>query len=107
VYSGRLLQGQVIFSAPRQASIHLQGSATPALSCFGALHFTASTSGIANLSCNDGSAVVVPFQALGPLRGSGRSQGGQPAFSLAYGLPPEMLATYLGVASEQLKPPSP
>ena len=107
VYGGRLLQGQASFTSAREATIHLQSSTAPALSCFGAMRFTATNSGIVNLSCSDGMAVAIPFQALGPLRGSSRNQSGQPAFSLAYGMPTEMVATYLGVPVEQLKPPAP
>lgn len=104
---GRVLQGQVSFSTARQATIHLQSSDSPALACFGALRFTASSSGVATLSCSDGMAVAIPFQALGPLRGTGRSQDGQAMVSMAYGLPADMLATYLGVSVDQVKVPLP
>ena len=106
VYAGRLLQGQASFASSREATIHLQSSAAPAISCFGAMRFTATNSGVVNLACSDGMAVAMPFQALGPLRGSGRNQSGESVFSLAYGLPAEMLASYLGVSVEQLKLPA-
>ena len=107
VVFGRVLQGQASFTSARVATIHLQSSESPALSCFGALRFTASSSGIATLSCSDGMAVAIPFQALGPLRGVGRSQNGQTMFSMAYGLPADMLATYLGVPVDHVKVPLP
>lgn len=106
-FLGRVLQGQVSFTSARQATIHVQSNDSPALACFGAMRFTASSSGIATLSCSNGMAVAIPFQALGPLRGAGRSQDAQAMVSMAYGLPADMLATYLGVPVDQVKVPLP
>ena len=104
LHAGQVLQGQASFTAARAGTVQLQSATTPPLSCFGAIRYTATSSGVATLSCSDGAAVAVPFDAVGPLRGAGRVQLGAGVFSLTYGLPPDMVAAYLGVPLAQVQP---
>jgi len=106
VVAGRLLQGKAIFNRPRAGTIHLHSADAPSLDCVGALTMTATNSGVANLSCNDGQTVFVPFQLLGPMRASGRGRMSDAVFSLTYGLPPDMAGPYLGVPAGRLMPPA-
>ena len=104
LYGERVLQGEVSFTSPRIGTVHLQTAQSPVLSCVGQIAYTASAMGVVNLSCNDGALLVVPFQALGPLRGAGRSQPGSKGMSLTYGMAPDMVASYLGVPVDLVKP---
>ncbi|MCY7304626.1 MAG: hypothetical protein LH632_00450 [Rhodoferax sp.] len=106
VVAGRLLQGKAIFNRPRAGNIHLHSSDAPSLDCAGTLTMTATHSGVANLSCNDGQTVLVPFQLLGPMRATGRGRMGDAVFSLTYGLPPDMAGPYLGVPAGRLMSPA-
>ena len=103
--SGRLLQGQISYTQPRMGTIHLQTPDAPTLACSGTLNLTATSSGVASLSCNNGQSASVPFQLLSPLRAAGRGTMGGASFALTYGLPPEMAAPFLGIAIERLLPP--
>lgn len=105
LYAERVLQGEVSFTSPRVGTMHLQTSQSPVLSCVGQIAYTGSATGVVHLSCNDGALLVVPFQALGPLRGVGRSQPGGKVMSLTYGMAPDMVASYLGVPVELVRPP--
>ena len=102
VFAGRVLLGKANFTTGREGTVHLQSDEPPSLNCFGNLRFTATASGVVGFACSDGSSPVVPFQALSPLRGSGRSQVGNNVFALTYGLQPEMAAAYLAVPVERL-----
>jgi hypothetical protein len=101
---GRVLQGQVSFTRARSGWVHLQSVDAPSLACFGALDLTATSSGVATLSCSDGQSAAIPFQVLSPLRGAGRSQPGEAAYGLTYGLPADSAAAHLGVPVERLAP---
>lgn len=107
VFAGRVLLGKANFTTAREATVHLQSDEDPSLNCFGNLRFTATTGGVVGFACSDGSSPAVPFQALSPLRGSGRSQIGSNVFALTYGLQPEMAAAYLAVPVERLPRPKP
>lgn len=107
VMDGRILRGQASFAREREATFQLQTQDAPALSCFGALRFTATTTGVIDLSCNDGRDVAVAFQSLGPISGTGRGLLGNAAFALTYGLSPERAAAYLAVPADRLVPAKP
>lgn len=107
VFAGRVLLGKANFTTAREGTVHLQSDEAPSLNCFGNLRFTATTSGVVGFSCSDGSSPAIPFQALSPLRGSGRTQVGSNVFALTYGLQPEMAAAYLAVPVERLPRPKP
>ena len=107
VVDGRILRGQANFAKEREATFQLQTQDAPALSCFGALRFTATTTGVIDLSCNDGRGVAVAFQSLGPISGTGQGLLGNAAFALTYGLSPERAAAYLAVPVDRVAPPKP
>ena len=94
VVSGRLLQGQISYTQPRMGTIHLQTPDAPTLACSGTLNLTATSSGVASLTCNNGQTASIPFQLLSPLRAAGRGTMGDTGFALTYGLPPEMAAPF-------------
>ena len=107
VVDGRVLRGQANFAREREATFQLQTQDQPALSCFGTLRFTATTSGVIDMSCNDGRAIALAFQSLGPLSGIARGLLGNAAFALTYGLSAERAAAYLAVPADRLMPPKP
>ncbi len=100
--AGRVLQGHASFTRAREATLQLHSVDAPGLSCFGDLRMTATSSGVASLSCSNGQSVAIPFQVLSPLRGSGRTQAGDAHHALTYGLAPDMAAAYLGIPVERL-----
>jgi hypothetical protein len=107
VVDGRVLRGQANFAREREATFQLQTQDQPALSCFGTLRFTATASGVIDMSCNDGRALALAFQSLGPLSGIGRGLLGNVEFGLTFGLSPERAAAYLAVPADRLMPPKP
>ncbi len=106
VVGGRLLLGEASYAQARMGTLHLHSRDAPAFDCMGALQLTASTSGVASMTCSDGQSVAIPFQLLGALRAAGRAPMGASQFSFTYGLPPDMAAPYLGLAVERLLPPA-
>ena len=114
VVDGRVLHGEARLSAERSGSVHLQSTDTPALSCFGPLSYTATTQGLISLSCSNGRAVAVSFQAYSPLSGVGRGSmektdmgaTSRVDFNLTYGLKADRAAAYLAVPVASLMPPA-
>ena len=102
VFGGRVLQGQASFTHARSGTVQLQSNDAPSLACFGPLRLTATSSGVASLSCSDGQTFAIPFQVLSPLRGSGRTQVGAAVFALTYGLQPDLAEAYLGLPEGRL-----
>ena len=105
VTNGRVLRGTANFARDRRATLEMQAAEIPALRCFGALRYTATSSGTITLSCSDGQQVVLPFQELSPLSGTARGVGDKENFGLTYGLPAEKAAGYLGLPEDRLVPP--
>ena len=68
----------------------------------GALRYTATSSGVVNFSCNDGSTGMVPFQSRSVLSGVGRGSAGNAELALTYGLPVEKAASFLALPIERL-----
>ncbi len=101
---GRILRGEANFAREREATFQLQ-TAAPSLSCFGPLRYTATRSGVVDLSCSDGRSFVLVFVPLSPVSGMARDMSGRSDFTLTYGLPPEKAAGYLAVSLERLVPP--
>lgn len=115
---GRILRGEANFAREREATFQLQtvvpaqinpsavdAKPAPNLSCFGPLRYTATRSGVVNLSCSDGRSFALVFVPLSPVSGMARDMSGRSDFTLTYGLPPEKAAGYLAVSLEQLLPP--
>ena len=102
VLDGRVMQGQANFASEREATMQLQSMEAPSLTCFGALRYTATHSGVVDFSCNDGRTIRLAFQSLGRLSGSGRGWLGQSEFALTYGLPPAQAASFLALPIERL-----
>ena len=107
VLGDRVLEGEVAYNQPRSGAVHLHSIDGPPMSCAGELRLTATTSGVASLTCNGGQTAGVPFQLMGALRASGRGRMGDTPVTLTYGLPPEIAAPWLGVAVERLARPAP
>jgi hypothetical protein len=102
VVDGRVLRGQASFTKEREATVTLQSSTGPGLTCFGPLRFSASTNGWIDFSCSNGQAVRVNFRSLSPLSGTGRGLLGSSEFALTYGLEPEQAAAFLELPVERL-----
>lgn len=105
VANGRVLWGTANFARERRATLDMRSADSPELRCFGALRYTATSSGAIDMSCNDGTQFVLPFQELNPLSGTARGVGDMAAFGLTYGLSPDKAAGYLGQPPERLAPP--
>ncbi len=112
---GRILRGEANFAREREATFQLQTAVltqtdpsavdtkpAPSLSCFGPLRYTATRSGVVDLSCSDGRSFVLVFIPLSPVSGMARDMSGRSDFTLTYGLPPEKAAGYLAVSPERL-----
>ena len=102
VVGGRILEGEAAYNQARSGTVHLHSVEGAPLSCSGELRLTATTSGVASLTCNDGQTAAVPFQMMGALRAAGRGTMGETPIALTYGLSPEIAAPYLGVGVERL-----
>ena len=106
VLDGKVLRGEATFPNEREATLQLQSSDTPSLTCLGALRYTASNSGVVNFTCNDGSTSMVPFQSRSVLSGVGRGLTGKAEFALTYGLSVEKAASFLALPVERLTEPT-
>ncbi len=117
---GQILRGEANFVREREATFQLQSGvvmqadqsdvtvkSASNLSCFGRMHYTATSSGVVNLACSDGRTFVLVFTSLSPVSGMARDVSGSSDFALTYGLPPEKAAGYLAVSLEQLVPLKP
>jgi hypothetical protein len=105
VVDGRVLRGQASFTKEREATVALQSSTGPSLTCLGPLRYSASITGWVDLSCSNGQAVRVNFRSLSPLSGTGRGLLGSSEFALTYGLEPEQAAAFLELPVERLLEP--
>jgi len=93
VVGERVLTGDIVLYTDRSGKLQLRSEAEPALSCMGALRYTATSSGTVNLSCSDGRQAQLPFTALGKTSGHGGTAGGPISFT--YGLAPESARAWL------------
>lgn len=113
VMDGRVLRGDAKFTQAREATVQLQSADLPALSCFGPLRHTSTSSGSMVLACSDGRNVTLAFQALSPMSGiaNGLASKADGTIStpvvLTFGLPPEKAAGYLGISIDSLVPSQP
>ena len=105
VFDGRVLWGRANFTSAHEATLQLQTTDAPTLTCSGSLRYTATNSGSVGLACSDGRSASLAFQALSALSGAGRGQVGSAGFVLTYGLAPEQAAGYLGLPAERLVRP--
>ena len=106
VLDGKILRGKATFPNEREATLQLQSRDIPSLSCLGALRYTATSSGVVNFTCNDGSTSMVPFQSRSVLSGVGRGLAGKAEFALTYGLSIEKAASFLALPITQLTEPT-
>ncbi|MEI8327218.1 MAG: hypothetical protein WCH44_18015 [Betaproteobacteria bacterium] len=105
VVGTKVLRGQARFTGEREATVLLQDSETPKLTCFGPLHFTSTAAGVIDLSCGSAGPVTVAFRALSPLSGTGLGVMGSGEFAMTYGVPAEKAAGYLGLSAAHLLGP--
>lgn len=94
VIDARVFAGEVRLYTDRTGTVDLL-AAEPAISCAGNLRYTASTSGVVNLRCSDGSEALLPFTALGETSGHASGPTARGTASLTYGLPPEQARAWL------------
>ena len=106
VLDGKVLRGEATFPNEREATLQLQSNDTPSLTCLGQLRYTATSSGVVNFTCNDGSSTMVPFQSRSVLSGVGRGLAGKAEFALTYGLSIERAASFLALPIERLTEPT-
>ncbi|MCZ8294277.1 MAG: hypothetical protein O9312_12245 [Hylemonella sp.] len=93
VVGERVLTGEVLLYTDRSGKLQLRSEGEPALSCMGALRYTATSSGTVNLSCSDGRQAQLPFNALGETSGYSGTVSGPISFT--YGLAPEPARAWL------------
>jgi hypothetical protein len=93
VIGERVVTGEMLLYTDRSGKLQLRSDVAPALSCMGALRYTATTSGAVNLSCSDGTQARLPFTALSETSGYGGMPGGPVSFT--YGLAPEPARAWL------------
>lgn len=93
VIGDRVFTGEMLLYTDRSGKLQLRSEAEPALSCMGALRYTATASGTVNLSCSNGTQARLPFTALGETSGYGGTSGG--TISFTYGLAPEPARAWL------------
>lgn len=105
VLDSQILQGKMNFAREREGTLQMQTQSGPVLSCSGPLRYTATQTGMLNISCNDGRTGRLTFAALSPISGTARGTVGTAPIKLTYGLAPEKAAGYLGVPIEMLAPP--
>lgn len=94
VIDTRVFAGEVRLYTDRTGTLELV-AAEPAFSCAGSLRYTASTSGVVNLRCSDGSEALLPFTALGETSGHASGLTARGTASLTYGLAPEQARAWL------------
>ncbi|MDP3702379.1 MAG: hypothetical protein Q8R72_15890 [Hylemonella sp.] len=93
VIGERVLSGEMLIYTDRSGKLQLRSEGEPALSCMGALRYTATASGTVTLSCSDGTQAQLRFTALGETSGYGSTPVGPISFT--YGLEPEPARAWL------------
>lgn len=96
--NGTLLSGKVSVFTDRTGTVVLESER---LSCSGNQRYTATRSGVFNLSCSDGSEVQLSFVALAETSGHARGRTARGSASLTYGLEPNVAAAYLELPAGQ------
>lgn len=71
------------------------GAPAPIAACFGNLRYTATSSGVLDLRCNEGTNVALPFTLITETRGYAYGSTDAGTASLTFGLPDEEALAYL------------
>lgn len=95
VVGDRVLSGEVLLYTDRSATVRLDSSTAPALSCMGAMRYTSSTGGVVQLSCSDGTQGRMTFHAISETSGQGSGRAGAQSASFTYGLEPQVARAWL------------
>lgn len=92
-----LFTGTAVGYADRTGTIDITSSVTPDLRCIGSFRYTGSSTGVAQVKCNDGAEAVLNFNSLSMLSGYGIGKSTRGPASFTYGLTPEEASQYLSL----------
>ena len=101
VVNAQLLRGDMVLLPDRTGTLSLTGEQGPIFTCSGLVRYEASTSGVVDLRCNDGSASLMRYSLLSETRGYGYGTTATGAASLAFGLAAGDAQAYLSVPSNK------
>ena len=97
VVQDTLLLGKVVLLTNRSGTVNLAeqapapsavASTAPRLTCTGNLYYTATTTGVINLRCSDGTVEGLAFTALSATRGVANGNTARGPMSLVFGMAP-------------------
>ncbi len=97
IVNSQLLHGTVSLVPDRTGTLNFNGGRGSISTCFGSLRYTASTTGMMDLHCNDGTAAQLSFSMLSDARGYAYSQSPTTPASLVFGLSYHDAMAYLTV----------
>ena len=97
IVNGQLLHGKVSLVPDRTGTVNFSDGRGSISTCFGSLRYTASTSGMIDLHCNEGTTALMPFSMLSDARGYAYSQSNSGPASLVFGLSYHDAMAYLTV----------
>jgi hypothetical protein len=106
VINGRLLTGDVILIPDRTGRVILATDADPAMTCMGAMRYTASVSGEMDLSCGDGTSTRLRYSLITETRGYAYGASALGPISVAFGLPFQEATAYLRIPDGKRLVPS-
>lgn len=97
VLADDLFTGTAVGYADRTGTIDIKSTVTPDLRCVGSFRYTGSSTGVAQVKCNDGAEASLNFNSLSLLSGYGVGKSTRGPASFTYGLTPEEASQYLGL----------
>ena len=89
VVHDELFAGEAIGHLDRTGTIEIRSVLDANSKCAGEFHYTGLTSGMASMRCDDGTAALLAFQALGLMSGYGYGDTARGTASFTFGLDPE------------------
>ena len=104
IVNTQLLRGDMVLLPDRSGTLSLSDEQGAISTCSGQVRLDASTSGVVDLRCNDGSVALVRYSLLSDTRGYGYGTTATGSVSLAFGMVGADAQAYLRVpATKKLR----
>ncbi len=94
---GVLLAGEAVGHWDRTGTLTVHSTVDDTLHCDGTFHYTSLKAGVAQITCTDGSAADLAFDALGAVSGRGQGATSRGLVSFTFGLSLQDATPYLNL----------
>ena len=101
IVNGQLLSGELALMPDRTGTLSLTGGQGSISNCSGQVRYEASTSGVVDIRCDDGSASLMRYSVLSETRGYGYGATATGVASLTFGLAAVDAKAYLSVPANK------